>query len=250
MTRPPMSVQLYTVRDRLAADPDGTIAALAEIGFTAVEPFGLPELPDAVRAAIARHGLSAPTAHGTVLERTEETLAAARELAVQTLIEPYQAPDRFADRASIAAVAAELDAAAEAAAGHGIVIGYHNHDAELRGAVDGLPPLLLLAELTDKRVVFELDAYWAAVAGVDGAAVARALGERLVAVHVKDGDHMGGINEQLSAGFGSVPLAAVLDAAPQARPIVEFDVVPGEGWDSITASARWVASRVALEAGR
>lgn len=250
MNRPAMSVQLYTVRDRLAADPDDTIAAIAGLGFTAVEPFGLPELPETVRAAIVAHGLEAPTAHGSLLAHPAETIAAAKSLGVRTIIEPYQDPARFADRASVAAVAVELNAAASAAAEHGLTVGYHNHDGELRGEIDGLPPLLVLAELTDPRVVIELDAYWAHIADVDPVAIVRALGDRVVAVHVKDGDTGGGVEKQVPAGRGSVPLAAVLAAAPHARPIVEFDIVPGEGWDAIAASAAFVSSLIAEEAGQ
>ena len=244
MTRPPMSVQLYTVRDHLEADAAATIAALAAMGFTAVEPFGLPDLPTTVREAVAAHGLATPTAHGSILARTAETITAAAELGVQTIIEPYQDPARFADRESIAAVAAELTAAAEAAAVHGIAVGYHNHDAELSSTVDGVPALLVLAELADDRVLFELDAYWAAVAGVDPAEIATALGERLVAIHVKDGDPSGTVEQQVPAGHGSVPLAEVLAAAPHARPVVEFDIIPGEGLDAIAASAHWVTEQV------
>ncbi len=244
MTRPPMSVQLYTVRDQLGADAAGTIEALAAMGFTAVEPFGLPDLPAAVGEALAAHGLATPTAHGSILARTAETITAASELGVQTIIEPYQDPTRFAGRESIAAVAAELTAAAEAAAVHGIAVGYHNHDAELNNSVDGVPALLVLAELTDPSVVFELDAYWAAVAGVDPAEIATALGDRLIAIHVKDGDPSGTVEQQLPAGHGSVPLAEVLVAAPHARPVVEFDIIPGEGLDAIAASARWVTEQV------
>ena len=247
MTRPPMSVQLYTVRDLLASDAEGTIGTLAQLGFTAVEPFGLPQLPQAVRSAIAANGLAAPTAHGSIIDNTAETLVVAQALGVQTIIEPYQNAERFADRASIAAVAEQLNAAAAVAAHHGIAVGYHNHDAELRGTIDGLAPLLLLAELTESRVVFELDAYWAAVAGVDGAVIAHALGDRLIAVHVKDGDPAAGVDKQLPAGHGSVPLAEVLAAAPQARPVIEFDVIPGEGWDAIMSSVGFVSAFIATE---
>ncbi len=244
MTRPPMSVQLYTVRDLLDTDAAGTLEAIAAMGFSAVEPFGLPDLAPAVRDALAANGLSAPTAHGAVLARTAETLAAAKDLGVQVIIEPWQQPERFADRASIAEVAAELNAAAEAAAAHGLTVGYHNHDFELRGSVDGVPPLLVLAELTDPRVVFELDAYWAAVAGVDPAEIATALGSRLVSIHVKDGDPAGTVEQQVSAGHGSVPLAEVLAAAPHARPVVEFDVLPNGDLEPIAVSARWVTEQV------
>jgi len=245
-----MSVQLYTVRDLLASDPGGTIDALARLGFTAVEPFGLPQLPEAVRSAIAVRGLSTPTAHGSIMDNTAETLAVAQALGVQTIIEPFQNAERFADRSSIAAVAEQLNVAAAEAAQHGITIGYHNHDAELRGTVDGLSPLVLLAELTESRVVFELDAYWAAVAGVDGVAIARALGDRLIAVHVKDGDPAAGVDKQMPAGHGSVPLAEVLAAAPQARPVIEFDVLPAKGWDAIASSVEFVSAFVAAEGER
>ncbi len=244
MPRPPLSVQLYTVREQLASDPAATIEALAAMGFTAVEPFGLPDLPDAVSDALRAHGLTMPTAHGSLLARTAETLTAAKALSVQTIIEPYQSPERFADRDSIAAVAAELSAAAEAAAAHGMTVGYHNHDAELRQTVEGVPALLVLADLTDDRVVFELDAYWAAVAGADPVSIAKALGERLIAVHVKDGDPAGTVEQQVVAGRGTVALADVLAAAPHARPIVEFDVMPGDGFGAIAASARWVTEQV------
>lgn len=244
MTRPPMSVQLYTVRDHLDSDAAGTLEALAAMGFTAVEPFGLPDLPTAVREALTANGLATPTAHGAVLARTAETLAAAKDLGVQVIIEPWQDPARFTDRLSIAEVAAELNAAAEAAAVHGLTVGYHNHGFELSNSVDSVPALLVLAELTDPRVVFELDAYWAAVGGVDPVEIATVLGERLVAIHVKDGDPAGTVEQQVSAGHGSVPLAEVLAAAPHARPIVEFDVLPNADLDGIAVSARWVTEQV------
>ena len=40
------SVQLYTVREALAQDFDGTLGKLAGFGFTQVEPFALPTFAD------------------------------------------------------------------------------------------------------------------------------------------------------------------------------------------------------------
>jgi sugar phosphate isomerase/epimerase len=247
MTRPPLSVQLYSVRDLLATDTAGTIAALAQIGLTAVEPFGLPAVSDELREALREHDLSAPTAHAAVLSDLSGSLAAARSLGTTVLIEPYQPPERFTDRAGVAAVAAELSQAAERASGDGIAIGYHNHDGELRHAIGGVPALLLLAELTDPRVVFELDAYWAAVAGVDPVALAHSLGSRLIAVHAKDGDPAAGVDQQVPAGQGSVPLEAVLAAAPHARAIVEFDQLPAQGLAAIDASVRALRAMEAVQ---
>lgn len=236
MTRPSISVQLYSVRDLLANDTTSTLDRLAAMGLRRVEPFGLPNGADALRRALDSCGMTAPSAHASLLARVDESLDAARRLGTVTLIEPYQDPRRFADREAVQTIADELSAAARRAGELGVEIAYHNHDAELRQRVDGVPALLVLAELTDERVRFELDAYWCAVAGEDPAAVARSLGERLVAIHVKDGDIGGGIGAQVPAGRGAVPLLDVLDAAPHARPVVEFDVLPAEGIDAIAAS--------------
>lgn len=240
MMRPPLSVQLYTVREQLTTDPAGTMEALATMGFTAVEPYGLDALEPAVAHAVREQGLTVPTAHGAVIAQTAVVLETATALGCQTVIEPWQPASAFADRDGIAAIAQSLNDAAVQAADQGMTVGYHNHDHELRQLVEGVPALLLLAELTDERVQFELDAYWCAVAGADPVHIARSLGDRLVAVHAKDGDPHADVSAQVAAGAGSVPIAATLAAAPHARAIVEFDLLPASGMDAIAESLRYL----------
>lgn len=47
-----LSVQLYSVRDAFAADPADTLRRLAAIGFTQVEPYGVVENVEALRAGL------------------------------------------------------------------------------------------------------------------------------------------------------------------------------------------------------
>ena len=77
MVRPENSIQLWTVRDQLEIDFDGTLTRIAEMGFRAVEPFSLPANLMKLSAALAKTGLTAPTAHGDVLIDTDRTIAAA-----------------------------------------------------------------------------------------------------------------------------------------------------------------------------
>ena len=63
MPAPTLSVQLYTVREALAEDFDGTLAKIAGFGFDTVEPFGFDGFADELREGLPKHGLSAPTAH-------------------------------------------------------------------------------------------------------------------------------------------------------------------------------------------
>lgn len=62
MAAPRLSVQLYSVRQPLDDDLDGTLARLAALGFDAVEPFNV--LDGALGPALLRHGLEAPSGQG------------------------------------------------------------------------------------------------------------------------------------------------------------------------------------------
>src|SRR5438876_11713858 len=59
-----VGLQLYTVRDQMKADFEGTLAHVAEIGYKEVEFAGyFDHTPADVRAILDRHGLSAPSTH-------------------------------------------------------------------------------------------------------------------------------------------------------------------------------------------
>lgn len=229
--RPALSVQLYTVRDRLVADPAATIHALADLGFTAVEPFGLADAARRLQPLLADAGLVAPTAHGTLIasdEAAAATLDAAALLGTDTVFDPFVPEERWTTWDDVAAVASRLNSVARIAADRGIVVGYHNHWWELENRLGGVPALEVFADLLDEGVVLELDAYWAAVGGEDPVALVRRLGGRVVALHVKDGPLTRETKEQQPAGHGAMPIAELLAAAPDARGVLEFDDYAGD----------------------
>lgn len=218
------SVQLYSVRDAFAADPDETLRRLAAIGFVSVEPYGVVENVEALRAGLAAHGLSAPTAHAALVGKDlDAVFAAARELGIEVVIEPMIPATQWQNSADIVAAAEALNAAAKVAAGYGVRVGYHNHWWELESRIDGRSALEVFADRLDPEVVLEVDAYWAAAGGEDAPGLLRRLGERVCAIHVKDGSLAVDASGQVPAGQGRVPLAEVLAAAPEALRVVEFD---------------------------
>jgi len=263
MTTPVISIQLWTVRTQLENDLDGTLARLSEIGFTNVEAFGFATRAEELAAAFARHGISSPTGHASLASAVEnpfdssipaptndEVFAAATTLGMTTVIDPFVAPDRWESRDEIAKTAERLNAAAVTAATHGITVGYHNHNQELLNTIDGRFALEVFADLLDPAVVLELDLYWAAAGGADVVGLVERLGERLVALHVKDGTldpapSLGEVpSDQVPAGEGAVPLAAALDAATSARyAIIEFDEFSGDIWDGVAAGYRFLTAR-------
>ena len=67
MTLPEASVQLYSLRDAFAADPQGSLDKLAAIGYRNVEAFDFVGRPAEIRAALDASGLASPTGHAPLL---------------------------------------------------------------------------------------------------------------------------------------------------------------------------------------
>lgn len=237
MSKP--SVQLYSVRDAFAQDPTGTLTRLADLGFTQVEPYGVQENHEVLRTALPALGLTAPTAHAKLLDPTIDQPAVfgtAAELGIGIVIDPMVEAGRWQDPADITATAAALNDAAKVAAQHGVTVGYHNHYWELAARIDDRTAFEVLADQLDPAVVLEVDTYWATAGGAEAPALLRRLGDRVRAIHVKDGDLATDGSGQVPAGQGRVPVTEVLAAAPQALRVVEFDRYDGDIFAAIAAS--------------
>jgi sugar phosphate isomerase/epimerase len=238
-TLPELSVQLYSVRDALAADAPGTLRRLADIGLARVEPFGLVERAAVLERALPASGLSAPTTHQQVLGAADlvEVFEIAVRLGIGTVIEPWIDPERWTGRAGVEELAAELTEASRKAAAYGLRLGYHNHWFELENVLDGQHALEVFASALDPAVVLEVDTYWAAVGGADVPALLGRLGDRVRALHLKDGPIDKDPATQLPLGRGAMPIAAVVAAAPAVEvPVLEFDGYAGDLFEGIAES--------------
>jgi len=261
------SIQLFTVREALEADLDGTLADLAARGFTAAEPYDFVRRAEPLAASLAAHGITAPTGHAFLASESfvnpdgsgsavpvpspEVVFEAAKVLGMGTVIDPYTAPDRWTSLDQIEDTARLLNAAAEVGAAHGIRVGYHNHAHELEAQFDGRSGLEVLAGLLDPRVVLEVDLYWVARAGVYSPELLRTLGDRVVAVHVKDGtldpEALAAYPpaDQVPAGKGVVPLEEALAAATALEfAVVEFDHFDGDVFAAIEQSRLFLDDKV------
>jgi sugar phosphate isomerase/epimerase len=257
MPKPEISVQLYSIHEALDADLDGSLSRLADIGLRTVEAFDFVRRADALKASFDRYGLSSPTAHAILIEDAgvttpdgllsvppvEETFAAANTLGVQVVIDPFVAPDRWASVADVERNADRLNSRAAQAAQYGLRVGYHNHDHELTSTINGRPALEVFADLLDPSVDLEVDLYWATAGGADPVGLLERLGDRVVAVHIKDGPIRPGItarnlpSDQQPAGRGDVPLAAVLAADTNVKyAVIEFDHYEGDIFEGIAES--------------
>lgn len=261
------SIQLFTLKAPLDTDLDGTLARVAAAGFTTVEPYDFVRRAPQLAEAFAAHGLTAPSGHaflastsfvnpdgsGTTLPvpSPDEVFDAAETLGMGTVIDPYTEPARWESLDDIAETARLLNAAAEIGAARGIRVGYHNHAHELEATFGGKTALEVLADQLDERVVLEVDLYWVARAGVDPVALLERLGDRVIAVHAKDGTldpeavQAYPPADQVPAGRGVVPLREAIAAAPALElAIVEFDHYEGDLLDAVEQSRRYLDGEI------
>ncbi|MET7685099.1 sugar phosphate isomerase/epimerase [Streptomyces sp. NPDC005423] len=259
MQTPQLSLQLYSVRQALDADEDGTLARLAALGVRTVEVFGFVHRAQALADALSRHGLSARTGHagflspgaaapgGGPVPTLDETFRAAQVLGLEMVFDPFVPASRWADEKEIARTATLLNEAAGRAAGHGLRLGYHNHSQEFVHTVAGVNAFDFFADQLDPQVVLEIDLFWASAGGNDAVALLRRLGPRVRALHIKDGPLIDdpftsgapfdpADTRQVAPGRGQVPLDAALDAAPHAEyAVIEFDHYAGDIFEGVEA---------------
>lgn len=232
------SLQLYTVRTPLEEDLPGTIARVAELGFTKVEPYNFVAKADELAKAFAEHGITAPSGHAPLLkDDQDEIFAAANKLGITTVIDPFIGADQWQTAEDIQKIADGLNAAAKKGAEYGVRVGYHNHQWELESKINGTTALEYFETLLDPELVLEVDTYWVSVGGANAVDILTSLGERVKFIHIKDGPLTKDNKAQVPAGQGQVPIWDVIGAAKHLEVgVVEFDDYAGDIFDGIAAS--------------
>jgi sugar phosphate isomerase/epimerase len=188
-----VGLQLYTLRDLMKKDFDGTIAKVAQIGYKEVEFAGYYDRsPQAVRAILEKDGLTSPSTHvgyDIVEKKWSEALDAAHTIGHTFVVCPWidakqrKTPDGWKRAAEL------FSHAGEAAQKAGIQFAYHNHAFEFEPseALGGkLPYDFLLAETDPNLVKMEMDLCWITVGGQDPVKYFDRYPGRFPLVHVKD----------------------------------------------------------------
>jgi sugar phosphate isomerase/epimerase len=224
-----MSIQMWSVRDMFAADPEGTLRALVGIGYRQIELAGIPpgHTAASLRALLDEVGIRAYSGHDgwDVNNFNEASYRAQLERAVtlgqaQTGFPWFPGPyteDFFK------VVAAQLNRAARIASEYGLRFFYHNHDFEFTNLrADGRPVYTVLLDETDPKLVkFQMDFMWINFGGGPWRQLLTTMPERFISFHVKDQspEAAPGCNCDLFAdpGQGVVPLEEMIATAGRQR---------------------------------
>jgi hydroxypyruvate isomerase len=186
----PIGVQLYTVRNAMQSDFEGTLARVAAIGYRQVEFAGLFGHPAAqVRSILDRLGLTAPSMHApfeSLDAGWDAVLEDAHRLGCRYVVVPSIPGALRNSLDDYRRVADKFTRGAEAAAKANLRFAYHNHDVDF-APLDRRLPFDVLMEATDPKLVgMELDIYWIVRSGQDPLRYFNRWPGRCKLVHVKD----------------------------------------------------------------
>lgn len=240
----PIALQLYSLRESLAADPRGTIRRVAELGFAGVEPFGLTrESAKEQKALFDEFGLQVPSVHAPLHlpARADETLAVAEVLGCERIASGY-GPEAYVSLDAIDNSSEGFNRAQELAARHGLRYGVHNHWWEFEPVAGELPYRRLLKSL-DPAVYFQVDVYWVQAAGLDPVAVLHELGARAETLHLKDGPTVKD-DPMTALGTGAVDIRGITVATGHSAAwwIVELDRCATDMFTAVRDSLAYLKS--------
>jgi sugar phosphate isomerase/epimerase len=217
-----IALQLYTVRSALQADFLGTLQAVADSGYRAVEFAGFgPFSPADLRRELDRLGLRAAGAHVPLAqwnERPDGVIADLQTLGCPYGVVPWVPEEQRASLPAARALAENLNRWGSLCRDQGLGFAYHHHAFEF----DALPGAggttlfdVILTQTNPANVGLEIDVYWAARGGQKPIDLLQRLAGRVPLVHLKD---LGPAPDfaDLPVGAGTLPWDQLIPAAEAA----------------------------------
>jgi len=246
MKRPGLALQLFTVRDAVATDLDGTLRRVAGIGYAGVEPFGLtPDTARRTRRLCDELGLAIPSVHVPMPtgDRKDEVLEVLSNLKPERVVSGLGRVE-FQTWDLVARACEQMNEADATLTAAGYSFGVHNHWWEFQ-ELEGAYPYHYLLEHLYEDIFFELDVYWMQAGGVDPATTILEYGDRAHLLHVKDGPAIVG-EPMVALGEGSVDIPGIVkdNEAHNEWLIVELDNCATDVFDAITSSLRYLEASV------
>jgi sugar phosphate isomerase/epimerase len=185
-----IGLQLWSVKDEIKQDFEGTLTKIAQLGFQGVEfagEFGpYKDNPAGLKTFMDKNRLQCAGAHmhfdALVPERFEATTAFYRTLGCTSLV--ISMDKRGASTEQSAQMSQELTALSGKLAAKGMRIGYHNHAQEMAGTV-GSTPWDVIAKNTPKASIMQQDVGWTTFAGKDPVAFVKRYPGRTITTHYK-----------------------------------------------------------------
>jgi sugar phosphate isomerase/epimerase len=201
-----VGVQLYTVRDLMKDDFEGTIAKVAQIGYKEVEFAGyFGRTADQVKAVLEKNGLKAPSTHVQYDELDDKfpsVIEFSKKIGLDYIICPWIPEDLRKSPDIWKQAADKFNKCGEQSKKAGMQFGYHNHWFEFLPTNGKLPYDELLRLCDASLVKMEMDLCWITTTGTDPVKYFEKYPGRFPLVHVKDVKTMPKITSGGAQNFG------------------------------------------------
>jgi len=248
-----IGIQIYTIREQLAADLEGSMKRLAEIGYNSIEAAGFANAggsyqfygksPKEYSKMLSDLGMKLMSSHTTFeMETADAVCAAHAEAGCKYVVYPFLPEQLRQNIDGYKATGEMLTKMGAAAKKNGLQFAYHNHAFEYTEMEGQIPMEVMMANSDADLVKYELDIYWIEKAGKDAVAYFDKYPGRFELWHVKDMDTT---EEKFFApvGTGSInweKIFAAKEKAGMKHWFVEQDRTKGDVWEDITKSYNFV----------
>lgn len=206
MKRFKIGLQLYSVREDMEKDMEGTIKKVAEMGYDCVEFAGyFGHTAEEVKAMCEKYGVEPVSVHqryDVFIDDPENSVKYLKDLGVKYCAIPWIGPEVW--ESNYDGIIDDIKKVGALLKDNGIQLMYHNHDFELRIEHNGKLVLDALYEDVSKDILKpQLDLCWVHYAGQDPIAYVKKYGDVEEVLHLKDFDC-----KNLAAG----PVYALIDS--------------------------------------
>lgn len=245
----PVGLELYSVRNALAKDLQGTVRAVAALGYQCVEFYApyfdwTESQTKEMRKLLDDLGIHCYSTHNDYSFFAPDKLSRARDmnliLGCKYIV--MSSSHEGATRDAWKSVAETLDRASETLAPSGLKTGYHNHQAEFRRESFGRP-IEIIAKNTKPSVMLQLDVGTCVEAGSDPVAWIRSNPGRIRSLHLKEWSPDPGEGYAVLFGEGVAPWKEIFAAAESVGG-VEYYLIEQEGsrFSELETAQRCLAS--------
>jgi len=253
-----LNVQLYTVRDAVSKNLEGTLERLAGLGYKNIELYGyngtfFGKTANEFKTILSNTGIKVLSSHhttgiamkgkGTLSDGWDKAVEDVHALGAEYMVCAFLFPNERTPEI-YKSLPAMFEKAATATNAAGIQFAYHNHDFEFEKLGDTLVYDFLLNNTPADLVKMEMDLYWISKAGQDPVQYFEKYPGRFHLWHVKDME--AGTKAITEVGNGTIDFDRIFKARKKAGLkywFVEQDTSKRDMFESLMISRNNLAKK-------
>ena len=185
-----VGIQLYGLRNTMANDFEGTLKAVADMGYEYVEFAGYyGKSSEEIKNTLDKYGLKCVSVHQRLDFFNDDPQGAVEYLkgfGVKYVVVPWHDKAKLAGGEGWEETVRDFNEKANLFAENGMMLGYHNHDFEFDTYEGKYLHDYIFEAVSADKIIPELDTCWVHYAGLRPEEKIREFAGRVPVVHLKD----------------------------------------------------------------